>query len=319
MNELDRQVADLRLRLRLQMLLLIGILIAGLFALGARDGAARNAAGTATPSNLVLTAQSAPAVEEDAFRLTYASPTTIVLRGTGRNGGTVNIDGTLYSFPADIVFTPNPMPATLVYAYAYVIGTAVTVEISTTVPTSNQYGKYATKTGDASRRYLGMAYMDGYGHFTPDLFRSVKNELGYAFTKKVAPATPYEAVTSSASWTALAPGGFMSFMCFEGERVHFWVKAMNYVAPNFTSRSCHLGIVWMGVPSTVDDSETVVSINRGTAWALPWSLQSAEACYTATNGGIQEIQACHRGDGTTASDFYISSYYPAQLGFEVLH
>ncbi len=314
MNDLESRFEVLRRRLRFQSAISVGVLVILMFAMGGADTVAR--ALIDVPVRKAL----APAVTgtTETWRLEYTSSSQITLRGIGNGSGVIEIGGVFESFTASPTLGAQSPVSTLYYIYAFMNGTTVTLEASTTQPTLAQYGVYATKgNGEYSKRFVGMAYTTVSGTYTPDMVRSALNEQGYAWKKKYAPATAVEPFTSSTTWVDLDSNVRRDGLFFDGERVEVWTMVMNYVAPNWTTRECRLGVSFDAV--AIDDSESGVTINRGlNSYALPFSVQRAEAYVTTSGAGGKLLKAIHRGTSGGASDFYISSSYPASIGFEVI-
>ncbi len=259
--------------------------------------------------------------EIDTWRLEWWMTNYVLLKGIGEGGlGKITVNGAQLNIPAGGVALSAPQVAnTLYYVYAYSNAGTAALELSSSVaPTLAQYGAYSNKTNDPSRRFVGMAWMGPSLLFSADMVRSVKNEQGYAFRKKHAPASAVEPFTSSTSWVDLDANVAFNGLFFDGERVNIWTMAMNYVSPNWTTRECRLGLHFGGF--NIDDSESGVTINRGlNSYSLPFSVQRAESYVTVTGGaGVKLIKALHRGTSGGASDFYISSSYPASIGFAVM-
>jgi hypothetical protein len=253
---------------------------------------------------------------DDAFRLSYNSATTLALVGIGKNGGSVNIDGTNCAFASTVVSNTASVANTIYYAYAYLVGTTVTLELSTTVPTANQYGVYATKTGDVSRRYVGMGHYTSGSAFSAEFVRSVKNERGYAYIFKHAPATGITPSTANTAWTDLDPVLTRTGLFFDQERIRAWAALMPWTSGQWAGRECRLGI---SVSTTVvEDSELSASLNTGGYWALPCVSYRSEAYVTISGAGIKSIKPIHKTQSGSTSQWIVDSTRPAQIGFEVL-
>lgn len=386
MDDLARQVAALRFRLRLQMLVVTGAFIAGIFALGGADVVARvlvespawivrtnNAAGALrdritvttgennvrvkfTEAHLELaqqpTSPSLPAagalwydsttnklkfyngsawaesggggvvggsvVENDAWRLEYMNSINLGLKGIGNGGGTININGTLYGFSADPGIGALGLTAgTLYRVYAYWTGSVVALEISTTAATNESYGVYSSKSGDTSRRFVGLCVPPANNTFGAEMVRSVKNERGYCFMKKYVPTGNTELITSSTTWQDMdAVNLVKDGLFFDRERVRLWCVAMTYVGPLNISRYSRLGVSVNGTP--VEDSETGSVAGRGSGYANPFSSQRAEAYYTVDGSGLRSLKAIHKTVSGYASDFFLQPELPASIGYEVV-
>ena len=375
MNDLSRQIQDLRLRLRLQMLLLVGVLTVGLFTFGGADVVARvliesdawkirtnNAALSLTDRLIVTTdvdtarikvvnanielAQQAtmPATttagalwydnssgklkyrngsgwvevggSADTWRLEFTSATTLTLRGIGNGGGSIDINGSTLFFATNPTLTA-PAGTSLFFIYAYSNAGSVALEASATVPTVAEYGVYGSKTADATRRFVGMAYTTS-SQFTDDMVRSVKNHNGYGCLKKYAPAAGESPSTSLTTWSNLEANGNLARdgLFFDKERVRVWSSAMSYVSSLNSEANCRLGVSVAGVP--VDDSEVAAQINRGTAYALPNGVVRAEAYVTTSGAGLKNIRAIHKTESGGYAQWNMNSTRPASVGFEVL-
>jgi hypothetical protein len=255
-------------------------------------------------------------IGEDAFRLGVNTSNTLGLIGIGRNGGTVNIDGTVYGFTSTVVSNTASVANTLYYAYAYVVGTAVTLELSTTVPTANQYGVYATKTGDVSRRYVGMGHFSSGSSFAADFVRSVQNERGYGYLYKHAPATAMSVTTTNTGWTDFDPVINRTGLFFDQERVRAWAHMMPEHPGQWVGRVNRLGVSFAGVP--VDDSEISCSVASGGYWAAADISFRSEVYVTVSGAGLKNIRPVHKTLSGNTAQWLIVTHYPASVGFEVL-
>lgn len=96
-------------------------------------------------------------------RLTYVSATSLKL--SPYNGRNLAINGQLQQIPSSGVTVSNSglAASTVYYVYAYMNGTTMTLELSTTGHTAAN--GIETKTGDTSRSLVGMAYTNSSSQF----------------------------------------------------------------------------------------------------------------------------------------------------------
>jgi hypothetical protein len=160
--------------------------------------------------------------ESDSWRLEYTSATTITLRGLGSSGGSISINGVNYTFASNPVLTAAAGAGTF-RVYAYWNGTSVALERSTTTATTEVYGNYATKTGDATRRFVGLVQSVGAGSWQADLIRSVKNELGYVWQTSYSGGT-FIATNSTTMVDIDATNVSRYGLFFANEKVEMWLS-----------------------------------------------------------------------------------------------
>ena len=104
--------------------------------------------------------QSTPAA---GVQLQYVSGTTLLLAPF--NGGYLWINGVSYPIPSGLTLPNGGLaPSTRYYVYAYLSGTAMTLEASVTGYMLASNGM-PQKTGDATRTLVGMAYTSGASAF----------------------------------------------------------------------------------------------------------------------------------------------------------
>jgi len=376
MNDLSRQIQDLRLRLRLQMLLLVGVLTVGLFTFGGADVVARvliesdawkirtnNAALSLTDRLIVTTdvdtarikvvnanielAQQAtmPATttagalwydnssgklkyrngsgwvevggSADTWRLEYTNATTLTLRGIANGGGSIEINGTTFSFASNPTLTA-PTGTSLFWIYAYSNSGTVTLEASATAPTVAEYGVYGTKTGDATRRFVGMAYTTS-SQFTADMIRSVKNENGYSQLIQYSRTTPTEYYqTNSTTFTDIdAANVTMAGLFFAKERINTWLTASTWCETNsWTWRPITVVVNFDGVDGT---GGVGAAGDRGGSYAEMTSAAHSKSYFSVSAAGRKVL----KGRFKSVSGYYgfitvRPDYAPITLGFESL-
>jgi hypothetical protein len=252
---------------------------------------------------------------EETWRLEYTSSTTLTLRGTGNGSGLIDINGTLRSFASNPTLGAQSGTA-LYWIYASWNGSAVVLEASSaTAPITAQYGVYSTKTGDATRRFVGMVYTTS-STYTFDLVRSVKNERGYGHLYKHAPATALNQSTTNTTWTDFDPVIIRNGLFFDQDRIRAWASVMVYHPGQWVGRDCRLGVSVGGI--ACDDSEVGGSVASGGYWAAAYVPFRAEGYVTVSGAGLKSIKPLQRTPSGGTAQWYIITQYPASVGFEVL-
>jgi hypothetical protein len=152
-------------------------------------------------------------------RLTYVSTTQISLAPL--NGNQIVIGGKSYAIPAAGVTLANTSltAGTLYYVYAFLTGTTITLEASTTGHATDATTGTEIKSGDSSRSLVGMVYMD-VG--TPGTFAdtAAKRYVASWFNRRrrLASSGQQEVTTSSVGQIELTP--FRAFyLAWAGETV----------------------------------------------------------------------------------------------------
>jgi len=165
---------------------------------------------------------------------------TTTLTVTPRIGGAVFVDGNNYSL-IEVITKANTglVAATLYYAYVYWTGTALAIELSTTGYAANaEYGHYV-KSGDASRTFVGMVYMDAGSPGTfvdSDAKRfcaSYYNRINKPVQRTVLTGNPN---TTSTTYVELTAGDKVEFITFgeEWSNCYYSGCALNATLGNVT-------------------------------------------------------------------------------------
>lgn len=111
----------------------------------------------------------AEATEVESWQLEYSSATEILLRTMGDDRIRIGIDGIVYSSGVSVAASNASLGAnTLYYVYAYDNSGTLTLEISTTAPSTHRPGAYAYKNAAPSRRYVGKLRTNASSQFTSD-------------------------------------------------------------------------------------------------------------------------------------------------------
>jgi hypothetical protein len=259
----------------------------------------------------------------DTWRLEWITNTAsgIRLRGLDENdGGKITINGAQYNIQSggttgNVISSPN----TLSYVYAFANGTLANIESSTTPPTRTQYDVYSTKTGDSTRRFVGMGWTNGTPSLSAEMVRSVKNECGYAYLYKHAPATALNHSTTNSTWTDFDPVISRTGLFFDQERIRAWASVMIYHPGQWVGRDARLGVSLGGISGVVcDDSEVGGSCASGGYWAAAYVPFRAEGYVTVSGAGLKNIRPIHRAAPGGTAQWYTITHYPASVGFEVL-
>lgn len=142
--------------------------------------------------------------------------------------------GALVQFTSATTVSGLALSASTQYAvYAYLSGSTPSIEVSSTAPTSPYYGTARSKTGDASRRYLGSIITDASGAISQFSHSVDRGEITYTNpgnTRRVLSAgtatsatlvscsshIPLTAVSILARYLNTAPAGSSNFYCGPG-------------------------------------------------------------------------------------------------------
>ena len=133
----------------------------------------------------VLALLGSAVLEDGNCRLAYISSTSVGL--SPYKGNALVINGVSQTIPASLTLSNSGLAATTLYwVYAWMNGATMTLEASTTGHTTDAFGR-ENKTGDTTRRFVGMVYTNSGGAFqdTPVLrgvwsYFNRRNIIAYA-------------------------------------------------------------------------------------------------------------------------------------------
>lgn len=258
-------------------------------------------------------------IDPDAWRLVFSASTSLTLKGIGQGGGTININGAVASYTSDPVLSNSGLSASTLYRiYAYLNSGTVTLEASTTTSTADEYGVYSYKTGDSSRRFVGLAYTNTGAQFTVDMVRSARNEPGYSVLKHYQPAGAAYPQTGSTSWVDIDATNLSVYgLFFANEKVVTWMDVNGHPYDNNVTRLNYVTISFDG--TDLADAQRGNHLNRGTAYADPTSVLKPLTYVSVGSSGRKLM----KGRFKTYSGYYaflvISNANPTAIGAHVQH
>lgn len=158
--------------------------------------------------------------------LAYSSASALVLKPF--RGALLWINGALRTIPAGGVSLANTglTAATLYYVYAYMNGSTLTLEASTTGHTADATYGHEIKTGDATRTLVGMIYTDAGA---PGTFADGLTKRYVLSWFNPEPIVLRAAVTGSTASTSMAPvsATTLGFLMWARQRVALEVTGSN--------------------------------------------------------------------------------------------
>lgn len=257
----------------------------------------------------------APAVTElDTWRLEFTSATQLTLVGTGDGGGEITINGEILTFATNPTLSNSGLVASTLYRiYAVRSGTTVILEASTTAADREIYETYGEKTGDATRRLVGIAFTNASSQFTSDMVRSNRNELGYAQAKNI---TATAVTTTSTSYVDISAEFSMFGLFWNQELVHGWGNVLNALT---TANATRLTVSAMNF-----DGSDILS---GEAGALISNTNQGEVIRAhlhpigyarSASSGRKEVKARFRTAATFTAEVFSTSNQINSMGFEVV-
>lgn len=222
-------------------------------------------------------------------RLAYVSSSQVRL--TPYNGNTLVINGALQTIPSAGVNLSNSglTVSTLYYVYAYMSGTTLTLEASTTVRATDTTTGIMVKSGDSSRTLVGMVYCDSGGIFRDE---AANRMVASWFNKRrrAAGISPFASNTTT-STTPVALGSGITLVAWSDEMVYMHCEAV--VGQNTANQTVALQIWYDGVAQGAQGRMQAYAANQvGSVASRLAVAASTEALHQLQGAG------CAFGSGT---------------------
>lgn len=252
--------------------------------------------------------------ELDTWRLEFTSATSLTLVATGDGGGIITINGDLVNFTSNPTLSNSGLSASTLYRiYAFKSGTTVALEASTTAADKEFYGSYGEKSGDATRRIVGLIFTNASSQFTSDMVRSNENELGYAQSKNI---TATAVTTTSTSYVDISSEFSMFGLFWNQDLVHTWGNVLNALTTANTTRLTVAAMNFDG--SDILSGEVGAAISNSNQGEVIRAHLHPIGYARATSSGRKEVKARFRTASTFTAEVFSTTNQINSMGFEVV-
>jgi hypothetical protein len=216
------------------------------------------------------------AYEHGGIEAYYISATSLGVRP--KNGDRLIINGVSRPVVATTMANTLFTISTVQFVYAAWSGSAITYEVSSTVPTLHTNG-VMIKTADATRTLVACVYRDGSGNLRDEI--AYRGILSW-FNRRNKPIYLAVAAASASAGNLAASGAIASFLCWRDEGVN--LDQDGYVSVN-SNDFVFSGIFLDGVAQTVQHGHSILVGGFGSIGGkATLSPPTSESLHTAQCG-----------------------------------